>query len=205
MAAYRVPKERVRVEIRVSNSRFIATVGRASTMREAQALLRELRSEMPDATHHVYAFRIGHGASVTEGMSDDGEPSGTAGPPAMAVLRGADVGDAALIITRYFGGTKLGTGGLVAAYGQAARAVLAALQTELKVLRDPYEVTAPYRLHAPLRRLLEECGALVEHEEFAEAVTVRYQMPREQAARFAAAVADMSSGQAAPRAVEPSA
>ena len=92
MNGYRIPIGRVRVEHIVSNSRFIATADRASSVDEAKALLREIREEMPDATHHVYAFQVGHGKSVTEGMSDDGEPSGTAGPPALAVVRGADAG-----------------------------------------------------------------------------------------------------------------
>ncbi|RMF85118.1 MAG: YigZ family protein, partial [Planctomycetota bacterium] len=97
MARYRIPAGRARVELRVSNSRFIATIAPAATMAEAQQILREIRAEMPDATHHVYAFKIGYGASVSEAMSDDGEPSGTSGPPALAVLRGADIGDVALV------------------------------------------------------------------------------------------------------------
>jgi putative IMPACT (imprinted ancient) family translation regulator len=79
---------------------------------------------MPNASHHVYAFRVGHGNSIIEGMSDDGEPTGTAGPPVLAVLRGTQIGDIIVIVTRYFGGTKLGTGGLVRAYPEAAQIAL---------------------------------------------------------------------------------
>ena len=80
MPRYHVPKATVRVETRVSNSRFISTIERTDTVAAAQAFIKSQREEMPDANHHVYAFRIGFGNSVSEGMSDDGEPSGTSGP-----------------------------------------------------------------------------------------------------------------------------
>jgi uncharacterized YigZ family protein len=115
MTRYLIPAGTVRVETEVSRSRFIATLGMAETAEAARAFIAGVRAEMPDASHHVYAFRVGYGASVIEGLSDDGEPSGTSGPPIMAVLRGAPVGDVVLVVTRYFGGTKLGTGGLVRA------------------------------------------------------------------------------------------
>src|SRR5688572_19497440 len=113
---YPIPAETTRVEIRVVNSRFIATIAEARTAEDAHAFIAAIRAEFANASHNVYAFRAGYGASVIEGMSDDGEPSGTAGRPALSVLRGADLGDVVLVITRYFGGTKLGTGGLVRAY-----------------------------------------------------------------------------------------
>ena len=140
---YPVPQSRTRTEIKVSNSRFISTIDRADSVKEAQAFIRSIREEMPDASHHVYAFKIGHGSSISEGMSDDGEPSGTSGPPAMAVLRGSGIGDVVLVITRYFGGTKLGTGGLVSAYGAAAKAAVAELATEEKIKRKTFTLRVP--------------------------------------------------------------
>ena len=200
MSRYRIPKERTRVELRVSNSRFIATIAPAGDRNAAQTLLREIRAEMPDATHHVYAFKIGYGASVQESMSDDGEPSGTAGPPALAVLRGAEIGDAALVITRYFGGTKLGTGGLVAAYSQAAKAALAALVTEEKVTRRRFEIVLPYPLHQPVRRALEECEARLESEEFAAEVLIRYLVAEDRAEELVRRIENLSAGRAHPKA-----
>jgi uncharacterized YigZ family protein len=123
---YPIPGETTRVEILVVNSRFIATIAEARTVEEARGFIDRMRHEFHDATHNVYAFRAGYGGSVTEGMSDDGEPPGTAGRPALAVLRGADLGDVALVITRYFGGTKLERG-LVRAAQEAAQAALEAL------------------------------------------------------------------------------
>ena len=147
MSRYRIPKQRARIELRVSNSRFVATIAPAFSTQAAQEFIRAIRAELPDASHHVYAFKIGFGASVSEGLSDDGEPSGTAGPPALAVLRGAGIGDVVLVITRYFGGTKLGTGGLVAAYTNAAKSAITALETEEKVTRVRFELWVPYHWH----------------------------------------------------------
>jgi len=113
---YPIPAQTVRTETTIKRSRFIATLGYANTVVAARTFIQQIRAEMPDATHHVYAFRIGYGGSVIEGLSDDGEPAGTAGKPVMAVIRGADLGDVVIVVTRYFGGTKLGTGGLVRAY-----------------------------------------------------------------------------------------
>lgn len=196
MSRYPVPKRRARVETRAGNSRFIATIAPASTMQAAQDLLREIRAEMPDATHHVYAFKIGYGKSVSERMSDDGEPSGTSGPPALSVLRGADIGDVALVITRYFGGTKLGTGGLVAAYSAAAKAAVDAVETEEKVTRLDYEVAVPYAALEQVRRLLAKHECLVETETFDADVRLRFLIPEDQLADFSRRLADLTAGRA---------
>lgn len=141
---YLIPAQTHRINTAVSNSRFITTIGRVNTVEEAKSFLAAIRSEMPDANHHVYAYRVGFGNSVIESMSDDGEPSGTSGPPVMAVLRGSGIGDVVVVVTRYFGGTKLGTGGLVRAYGDAAREGLATLPTERKIEKATLGIELPY-------------------------------------------------------------
>lgn len=192
--SYRVPKQRTRVEIKVSNSRFIATVAPAFSVQDARAFIRAIRAEMPDATHHVYAFKIGHGASVSEGLSDDGEPAGTAGPPAMAVLRGSDVGDVVLVLTRYFGGTKLGTGGLVAAYTEAAQAAFAELETEEKVVRVTCTLQVPYAALDAVRRTLDRFRCVIESEDFAGDVTLRVRVPVEEVTGVRGALRNLSGG-----------
>jgi uncharacterized YigZ family protein len=199
MSRYRVPKHTRRAEIRVSHSRFVATIGPAGSVKDAHAFIRSIRQEMPDATHHVFAFKVGFGASVSEGMSDDGEPSGTAGPPALAVLRGADVGDVVLVITRYFGGTKLGTGGLVAAYTEAARQAVETLETEEKVTRLRFEMAVPYRQLEPARRILADYECVVEQEQFEADVRMRFSVPEDRVADFTRAVQNLTAGQVAPR------
>ena len=129
MDRYLIPAQETRIEIIVVNSRFIATAAPVFSVDEAKAFIAKVREEFADASHNVPTYLIGHGASVIAHCSDDGEPSGTAGRPALAVLRGSGLGDVAVVVTRYFGGTKLGTGGLVRAYGDAVREVLAVLET----------------------------------------------------------------------------
>lgn len=198
MPSYFIPKETVQVEFRVSNSRFYGTIGRADTVEDAKAFIRAVRDEMPDASHHVYAFKVGYGSSVTEGMSDDGEPSGTAGPPALAVVRGADIGDIVLVITRYFGGTKLGTGGLVHAYGQTAREAISALKTEEKISRKTIGFDVPYNLYERVKRLVDEYAADIEEEDFAAEVTLMIRIPEDNLDGFSNALRDLSAGSIMP-------
>jgi uncharacterized YigZ family protein len=191
-----VPVARARAEIRASNSRFIATAGPAASVEAARAMIAEIRAEMPDASHHVYAYVIGHGATTTLGMSDDGEPSGTAGRPVLAVLRGSGLGDVALVVTRYFGGTLLGTGGLVRAYGDAAKAVLATLPREEKIERHSLTLVLPYAAYEPARRLLASLAGSVIDESFAAQVTLRVLLPLAQVDQFVAAIGELTAGQA---------
>ena len=198
MAVYPVPKDRIRIEYIVSNSRFYGTIGRADTVEQAKAFIQAVRDEMPGATHHVYAFKIGFGGSVTEGMSDDGEPSGTAGPPALAVIRGANVGDVVLVITRYFGGTKLGTGGLVHAYGQTAREAVATLPTELKITRRTIGVEIPYALYERVKILVGHYDCRLESEDFGTEILLILRIAEDDLAPFTDTLRELSAGRIAP-------
>src|SRR5215213_4985623 len=191
-----IPAGPARAEIRVSNSRFIATAAPSATVEAARALIAGVRAEMPDASHHVYAYIVGHGATTTLSMTDDGEPPGTAGRPVMAVLKGSGLGDLALVITRYFGGTLLGTGGLVRAYGDAAKAVLAILPRAEKIERRELTIRLPYAAYDPARRLVAaHAGSLLE-ETFAADVTLRVSLPIAELAGFATALKELTAGQA---------
>jgi uncharacterized YigZ family protein len=141
---YPIPSSEVRVEIKVANSRFIATLAPAFSVDEARAFINRIKEEFSDASHNVPVFLIGHGDSVTAHCSDAGEPSGTAGRPALAVLQGSGLGDVVVVITRYFGGTKLGTGGLVRAYSDSVRAVLEKVERSARVMTDTVMVAFPY-------------------------------------------------------------
>lgn len=201
-APYRVPSATPemphRIEIEVVRSRFIATVMRAATVEVARSCLAQVRAEMPDANHHVYAFRVGYGTSVTEGMSDDGEPTGTAGPPVLSVVRGTAVGDLVLVVTRYFGGTKLGTGGLVRAYSEAAHAALETLPTELKIERQVVGLELPYPLYQPIRKLVSEHQGDIQEETFSGEITLFIRFPLDHVTAFMAAVQELSAGQVRP-------
>ena len=200
-----IPTGHARVETRVVNSRFIASAGPAATVEAARAFIAAVRAEMPDATHHVHAYIVGHGATTTLGMSDDGEPSGTAGRPILAVLRGSGLGDVVLVVTRYFGGTLLGTGGLVHAYGDAARAVLAVLPREPKIERRRLVVTLPYGAFDQARRLVAAHAGTVVDESFAADVTLRVLLPLAQVGPFVARLGEATAGQAQVREEAPEA
>ena len=199
---YLIPAETCRIELRVSNSQFIASAAPANTVDAAKSFLAGVRQEMPDASHHVYAFRIGYGSSVTEGMSDDGEPSGTAGPPVLAVVRGSEIGDIVVVVTRYFGGTKLGTGGLVRAYGDSARAVLAELKTERKIERKTVGIETPYPFYQPISRLLTRLQGIVLDEQFTADVAIFASFPADLVDTFIGEVVELTAGSVHPTILE---
>lgn len=192
---YTIPSETHRTEIEILKSRFLTTVAHATTVEDARAFIHSVREEMPDASHHVYAFRIGYGNSVTEGMSDDGEPKGTSGPPTLATLRGSDLGDIVLVTTRYFGGTKLGTGGLVRAYTQSAQEALATLKTEIKTKKEIIGVDVPYHLYEIVKRIIEDTGGIILDETFAGDVTLIAEFVESVLEDFSEQLREQTSGQ----------
>ena len=191
---YPVPARETRVEIRVKNSRFIATLAPAFSVDEARAFITRVRQEYSDASHNVPAYIVGHGPTVTAHCNDDGEPGGTAGRPVLAVLQGSGLGDAALVVTRYFGGAKLGTGGLVRAYGDAARAVLEAAPRAERVPTHTVQMTIPYASYEPLRLLLSAHGGYILDETFAAEVAVTALFPKERLPAFQDALRELSNG-----------
>ena len=195
---YRVPIGFHRIETEVARSRFIASVDRVDTVEAARAFLAQIRAEMPDASHHVYGFRVGFGSSVTEGMSDDGEPSGTAGPPVLSILRGSDIGDIAVVVTRYFGGTKLGTGGLVRAYSEATHVALNSLPIEDKIEKRLVGVEVPYSLYEQTKLLLAEHDGVLDDEDFAGDVTLMVTFPLSNIPAFSDAIRELSAGKVEP-------
>ncbi len=195
---YLVPTSITRSEIVIKKSRFVTTVQRASAVDAARAVIADLRAEMPDASHHVYAFRVGFGNTVTEGMSDDGEPKGTAGPPTLAVVRGSEIGDIVLVTARYFGGTKLGTGGLVRAYTESAQVALSQTQSELKVERRLVGIEMPYSLFNIVKLLIEAHKGIVEEEVFEEQVMVVARFIVSDLQLFSVELRERSSGTVSP-------
>ena len=199
---YSIPARETRAEIRVVNSRFTATLAPVFSVDEARAFIARVREEFADATHNVPAYVIGHGASVIAHCNDDGEPWGTAGQPALAVLQGSGLGDAAVVISRYFGGTKLGTGGLVRAYGDAVREVIAATPRAEKVPTYMVMLATPYNLFEQVRLLVAAHNGNVLDEEFAADVTVTAQFTVEHLPAFQDALRELSHGTLAAAIVE---
>lgn len=196
MSRYRVPASRTRVEEVILRSRFITTIAPVSTTAEARAFIEEMRGEFPDASHNCYAFVAGPPGSTAQiGMSDDGEPGGTAGRPMLAVLLGSGVGDIAAVVTRYWGGTKLGTGGLVRAYGGGVKLALAELPTQERIAWVTLQALSPYHWVTPITRLLPQHEAVLAEQSYSDVVEWGIRVPEEKAAGLAAALTELTHGE----------
>lgn len=192
---YSIPLNELRREHVVVNSRFIATIAPVFSTEEARAFISRIKKEFADASHNVPVYIIGGGNTVTEYFSDDGEPSGTAGRPALAVLRGSGLGDAAVVITRYFGGTLLGTGGLVKAYTESTQLVVNAVGRGRRVAVHVVMVALPYNLLERVRLLVTRNQGAVLDEDFAADITMTLQFPVESFAGFQNELRELSAGQ----------
>jgi uncharacterized YigZ family protein len=191
---YPIPARQIRSETVVVNSRFIATLGPVFSVAEAKAFIARIKDEFSDASHNVPAFVVGYGSSVTAHCSDDGEPSGTAGRPALAVLQGSGLGDAAVVVTRYFGGTKLGTGGLVRAYSDAVRQVLVKTPRAKRVPVHTVMIELPYNLFEQTRLLIQSHSGQLLDKDFAVEVTLTARFPISKLEAFQSALRELSHG-----------
>lgn len=194
MGTYFVPLHEIRREHIVVNSRFIATLAPVFNIEEARAFIARIRKEFADASHNVPAYIIGGGNTVTEYFSDDGEPSGTAGRPALAVLRGSGLGDVAVVITRYFGGTLLGTGGLVKAYTESTQMVMNAVGRGRRVPVHVAMAAIPYNLLERVRLLVTRRGGEILGEDFAADITMTLQFPVTAFESFQTELRELSGG-----------
>ncbi|NLC12756.1 MAG: YigZ family protein [Chloroflexi bacterium] len=197
-----IPLEAVETEILVVNSRFIANLAPVNSVEGARAIIAEVKKLHPTASHHVPAFVIGHGKSVITHCSDDGEPSGTAGRPALAVLQGSGLGNVVVVVTRYFGGTKLGTGGLVKAYGDAVREVLKGVKFATLLPTTTLMFVTPYRLFDQVTRLMEAHFGQILGTDFLEEITVTVRFKVEELEAFTNQLSNLSAGQVEPIVIE---
>ena len=194
---YLIPAAIHRVEEEIKRSRFITTVAYAPTLAEARDFLATMRAEFADASHNCWAHVIGPpGSTGQAGMSDDGEPHGTAGRPMLTVLLHAGIGDVTAVVTRYFGGTLLGTGGLVKAYSGGVQLALATLPTVERVPSATLDLVVDYAAITPLQRMLPAYEATIVSQEFGVDAGYRIKLPLEQVDAFQAALIELTNGQA---------
>ncbi len=186
-------------EIEIRRSRFIATIARADSEEQARAVVALARASYPDARHHCSAFIVEvPGAQPVERSSDDGEPAGTAGRPMLEVLRGSGLSNVVVVVTRYFGGVKLGTGGLVRAYTDATNAALR-LTPRVKVERlELATLTLPHADAGRVRGELEARGVSIIEADYGTEVTLT--LATDDTAKLAALAAAVTGGRAAPTA-----
>ena len=170
---YPVPAAPFRCEIEVERSRFITTVQPVATPEEAQAFVSALKSEFPDANHNCWAYLVGPpGSSDRIGLSDDGEPHGCAGKPMLTCLQHSGLGDLAMVVTRYFGGIKLGKGGMVKAYTAAAQAALDQLPRGEKIEWRQFVACFDYSLFTPFERALADYEAEVLETDYSDRISI---------------------------------
>lgn len=169
-----------RSEIEIKRSRFIASLARTDSEEAAREFIAQIRREFPDARHHCTAFIIHQDTGPdTARSSDDGEPAGTAGNPMLKVLTESNLTNVTCVVTRYFGGTKLGTGGLVRAYSGAVQQVLEDAQTVRLVTQPSYQLQLPISEAGKVEAKLTQNGYQILARDFAQDATLRFSAPLE--------------------------
>ena len=186
-----------RAELTVRKSRFLAEATPVDSPEAARGLWRERKRIFTDCNHVVFAFICGPQGGVM-GCSDDGEPSGTAGRPVLEVLKGSGITNVLLTVTRWFGGIKLGTGGLVRAYTESAQLVLADPPVAELVQLTRFTLALSYLHYELVRRRFPEFAAEITGEEFAAGVMLSGVIPSTNFAAFAETVRDLTGGAAIP-------
>ncbi len=193
---------RVRHELTITRSRFITTLAHTPTESAARALIAQVRAEFPDARHHCTAFVIKpDGLNEIGHSSDDGEPSGTAGMPMLEVLRRENMVNVTAVVTRYFGGVLLGTGGLVRAYSTSVSEALARAQRVTLAERDVWEFTIDHALSGRVDAQLRSREIPVLNIDYSDRVCIRCAPPPDHAQWLTDALAQWSAGTAIPTVV----
>ncbi|GAA0543684.1 YigZ family protein [Streptomyces antimycoticus] len=183
-------------EIEINRSRFLCTLAPAATEQEAQDVIQRVRKEHPTATHNCFAYVIGADGGVRK-ASDDGEPGGTAGVPMLQMLLRREVRYAVAVVTRYYGGVKLGAGGLIRAYGGAVGEALDRLGTVTRQRFRLVTVTVDHQRAGKLENDLRATGRAVREVRYAEAVTIELGLPEADVDAFRDWLADATAGTAA--------
>jgi len=174
---YLIPSDKAESKIDIKKSRFIAKAAFTPTIRAAKDFIREVRENETGYSHAVYAYLIGYGNSVTCGMSDAGEPHGTAGSPVLEVLKGSGIGDITMVVIRYFGGTKLGKGGVVRAYTESAKETLKKLTLIRKIKKIYADISFAYKHFSRIENIISGSGGCILKKQFAVEVYCRIMVP----------------------------
>lgn len=195
-SSYLVPNDTIEHETIVNRSRFICYLSPCQSTDQARALVKEQQQKHPQASHHCYAYLSAEpDSSQHYGFSDDGEPNGTAGKPMLSMLQGGNVGEICAIVVRYFGGTKLGTGGLQRAYGASVRNALLHLPTKLKIPMVEKRLACQYtQVNDVLHILQQQEGELIS-QDFHEQVELILAIPVVNLTNFSLQLQTLSAGQ----------
>ncbi|MBU8933657.1 MAG: YigZ family protein [candidate division Zixibacteria bacterium] len=193
---YHTPATEARYETKVKGSRFIAECRLVSSPEDATTALASIRKGEHAATHHCYAWRVGLFDDMKFKYSDDGEPSGTAGRPIYDAMCGRGLDNVLVVVTRYYGGTKLGTGGLARAYGEAAAGALDAAGSQKKYLTAKYRVVIDFGLFDQLNRMLAKFEARQVKADYSDRVTLEIEIRLSRSEVLVAEIIELSGGKA---------
>jgi uncharacterized YigZ family protein len=184
-----------RVSDEIRGSRFVTTAARARDAHEAREFIERIRAEFHDATHNCWAYVAGApGDASNSASSDDGEPGGTAGIPILNVLLNSGVGDVVVVVTRYYGGVKLGRGGLARAYGGGARRVLDEMPLSERIRYTGVDVTVKYSFVEPVRRIAAGLGCRIRAERFGADAAFELDVPEEAVDELKAELTQLTRG-----------
>ena len=189
--------------LKVRDSRFLSHAGPVGSEAAARQAIERIGAEHPDARHCCFAYRIGAGEAAIERAHDAGEPAGSAGGPILSVLQGRELSDSLVVVVRYFGGTKLGIGGLIRAYRDAARTAIEAAATEEREERASMTFAIALEQAGEARALLARFGGVLLAERYADRAELSVEIPADQAAAFRTRVNDLTRGTARWRTPEP--
>ena len=178
--SYLVPSKVVTVEQEIKKSRFISTIGRAENLNKAKDFISEISEKYSDASHNCYAFVAGKPGTPDIGFGDDGEVSGTAGKPMLAILQHKNIGEIVAVVTRYFGGTKLGTGGLVRAYSSSLQLALNELEVEKYEELKTAQVIVSYQNENTIRQILMKLDLSVSKASYNQNVELKFEVKSSQ-------------------------
>lgn len=191
---YYTIENKERTEIKIKGSKFIASAMPVTEKDEAMACLNDIRSEFHDANHNCFAYKIGY-----EGLefrySDDGEPNGTGGKPILFSIQKHDLSDILVVVTRYFGGTKLGVGGLARAYGESANNALSISRKRPVYIIVPIRVFCTYEDIDPVKRIVSKMAITFE-EEYHDAIEILANIPRSKVEEFTNTITSSTNGRA---------
>jgi len=195
--SYKIPVNIICVEQEIKRSRFIATVGRAPDKQMACAFIEKVRTTYPDARHHCWAYVAGNPFDTVQvGMSDDGEPQGTAGKPMLNILQHSKIGEIVAVVTRYFGGIKLGTGGLVRAYSSSVQMALQKLLLVEFVAMAAAQINLPFPFENRIRRVLENLKVNIAEVKYTDQVILFVECPTNMGITLEQQIGNHTQGQA---------
>ncbi|ACH65138.1 conserved hypothetical protein [Aliivibrio fischeri MJ11] len=190
---YQVPKAMVVFEEEIKKSIFITYLARTSSVDDAKAFVAEIKAKHSDARHNCWGFVAGRPEdSMKWGFSDDGEPSGTAGKPILAQLSGSSIGEITAVVTRYYGGVRLGTGGLVKAYGGGVQQALKLIETEEKRITDTVILHCDYNLVSLVETLLSQFEGIQVDAQYSDKVVMSVELEKRVIEEFKIAIINKS-------------